>query len=71
MPSSKVIVHFAVGAILGVAGYLAKDTSWIGWVPSSLTWAVPIVLQLLAAVAAYAKAENRPAPSAVAAIQSK
>ena len=63
MPSTKVIVHFIAGAALAVAGYLAKDTSWTSWVPTSLQWAVPVLLQVVAAAAAYYKAETNPAPS--------
>ena len=69
MPSSKVTTHFLLGAVLAVAGYLAKDTSWVGWVPTQLAWAVPLVLQLVAAAGAYWKAESNPAPSALRAGQ--
>ena len=67
MPSSKVTTHFLLGAILAVAAYLAKDTSWTAWVPTQLAWMVPIVTQLIAAVGAYYKAETRPAPSSASA----
>ena len=63
MPSAKVTTHFLLGAALAVAGYLAKDTTWTGWVPTQLAWLVPLALQALAAVGAYYKSETRPAPS--------
>lgn len=67
MPSTKVLTHFLVGALLAVAGYLAKDTSWVGWIPTSFTWAVPVLLQAVAAGAAYLKNETNPAPSSLVA----
>lgn len=67
MPSSKVTTHFLLGAVLAVAAYLAKDTSWTAWVPTQLAWVVPLVTQLIAAGGAYYKGENRPAPSSTTA----
>ena len=60
MPSSKVTVQFVVGLVVAIAAVLARDTSWLDGLP---VWAAPIVAQVLAAVVAYVKPENRPAPS--------
>jgi cell shape-determining protein MreC len=59
-PSSKVTVQFFVGLGLAVALYATQNTEWIGALPS---WAVAPVSLLVAAVAAYLKAETNPAPS--------
>jgi hypothetical protein len=63
VPSTKVLVHLAVGLVLQVAVFLAKDTTWLAWLPTGLQPIAPIAAQLLAAVAAYVKAETNPAPS--------
>ena len=60
MPSSKVTAQFVVGLLVAIAAVLARDTSWLDGLP---VWAAPIVAQALAAVVAYVKPENRPAPS--------
>jgi hypothetical protein len=63
MPSTKVLVHLTVGLVLQLAVFLAKDTTWLGWLPAAAQPIAPIAAQLLAAVAAYVKAETNPAPS--------
>jgi hypothetical protein len=68
-PSSKVTAHALVAVLLQVAVFLAKDTSWLGWLPDPLQPFAPIVAQLLAAIVAYYKAENRPSMSALAAFR--
>lgn len=60
MPSSKVIAQFVVGLIVAIAAVLARDTSWLDGLP---VWVAPVVAQVLAAIVAYFKPENRPAPS--------
>lgn len=60
MPSSKVTAQFIVGMLVAVAAVLARDTSWLDGLP---VWVAPVVAQALAAIVAYFKAENRPAPS--------
>lgn len=60
MPSSKVIAQLVAGVLLAIAAVLARDTSWLDGLPP---WLGPVVAQVLAALVAYFKAENRPAPS--------
>ena len=60
IPSTKVLTQLLVGLAVGIAAVLARDTSWLDGLP---VWAAPIVVQLLAAVAAYLKRETHPAPS--------
>lgn len=60
IPSTKVLTQLLVGLAVGIAAVLARDTSWLDGLP---VWAAPIVVQLLAAAAAYLKRETHPAPS--------
>lgn len=60
MPSTKVATQFVVGLVAVVLAYLAKDQSWLEWLPEI---ARPIAGLVLAAVAAYFRAETNPAPS--------
>lgn len=60
MPSTKVTTQFVVGLLVAIAAVLARDTSWLDGLP---VWVAPLVGQALAAIVAYFKAENRPAPS--------
>lgn len=62
LPSSKVTTQFLVGLVLAVAAYLAQDMSWLDSLPG---WVGPVVAPLLAMLAGYQKAENRPAPSSL------
>ena len=66
-PSTKLIVHLLLGAVLQLAAFLAKDTSWLGWIPVPLQPVAVLLAQGLAALAAYYVAESNPPSSALAA----
>ena len=63
--STKVKVHLALGLVLQLATFMAKDTSWLGWCPATLQPVVVAAAQLVAAGVAWYTAESNPAPSAL------
>lgn len=62
IPSTKVLTQLLVGLAVGIATVLARDTSWAEGLP---VWVAPIIVQVLAAAAAWAKRETNPAPSSL------
>ena len=62
IPSTKVLTQLLVGLAVGIATVLARDTSWAEGLP---VWVAPIIAQVLAAAAAWAKRETNPAPSSL------
>jgi len=60
MPSTKVLTQLLVAVLAAVVIHLGQDTAWLGYLPG---WLAPLLGPVIGALAAYFKAETRPAPS--------